>query len=210
MYNNKFDRKQSTDKFYGNYRGVVVSNEDPINSGRCQINVFSVFDGVNDSDLPWAQFADPFMGGASDVGGYIVPDVGNHVWVFFENGDFMKPVYFAGAPAKPHGPSEKSVGPDNLIIKTKKSIIEIDDEGERINITTTGDFDISVDGDVNLEATNVDVQSTTATVVAPTIDITGTINMTGVIDVTGDVVINGIPFSTHKHPNGSPNTGTPI
>ena len=87
------------EKFYGNYRGIVVDNVDPLQNGRCKINVFGVYDNVEEDHLPWATFSDPFMGGLEGFGSTLIPEVDTHVWVFFEGGDVRYPVYFAGAPA---------------------------------------------------------------------------------------------------------------
>lgn len=155
MRNKRLDRKNSTTEFPGVYRGTVVDNLDPLGAGRVRVRVLSIYDGVRDEHLPWSQYADPFMGGGVDVGGLFVPDVGARVWVFFENSDFMTPIYFAGAPAKPHFPSEKSNGeyPFNRILKTKAGhVIEIDDSSgeERIKIThKSGTYDL-IDKDGNV------------------------------------------------------------
>lgn len=100
------DAKEFT--FFGNYRGVVINNQDPLQAGRCQIRIFSVYDDVPDMFLPWAEYADPFMQGNAGSGGFYVPDNGAKVWCFFECGDHMQPVYFAGAPSLVDGPSNKS------------------------------------------------------------------------------------------------------
>lgn len=116
---------------YGNKRGVVVDNNDPYDAGRVKVKVFGIHDDVPDSAIPWAIYSDPFMGGSEGAGSLIVPDVENHVWVFFEEGDVDQPVYFAGAPARFHGPLEgRTVGeyPANKVFKTKSGhVIEMDD-----------------------------------------------------------------------------------
>lgn len=145
----------SKDFYHGMYRGVVVNNtDDPLDSGRVTIRVFSIYDGVEDEHLPWAQFADPFMGGGSDSGGFWIPDVGDHVWVFFEAGDYMLPVYFAGAPARPHMPAEKANGyPKNRIFKSKAGhLVEISDEAgnERIHVKHSTGTETEIDKDGNV------------------------------------------------------------
>lgn len=119
------------DKIYGNRRGEVIDNKDPLNAGRCKIYVFGLYDGVQIDSIPWALYSDPFMGGNSDVGGMFIPDEGDHVWVFFEEGDPEQPVYFAGAPAMNDGPQEaksSSGYPSNRVFKTKSGhTLEFDD-----------------------------------------------------------------------------------
>ena len=123
-------------KKYGNYRALVVSNKDTMEAGRIQVRVFSIYDDLKDSELPWAIYADPLMGGDSDIGGSFFPDEGSIVWVFFEEGNIEQPVYFAGAPSRPDGPSEMKNGfPENRVFKTKTGhLIEIDDSESNTRI----------------------------------------------------------------------------
>lgn len=99
MYDLFGDQDNISDKFPGFYRGVVVDNKDPSKSARIKVRVYPMFKGVSDGALPWAIMADPSMGGFANVGGIKVPEVGAHVFVFFEGGDHRYPVFFAGAPA---------------------------------------------------------------------------------------------------------------
>jgi len=100
----KFSRLQLT----GIYRGVVEDNNDPLKNGRCRIRVFGVHsssniatetEGIPTSQLPWAE---PVLGliegSISGYGLFAVPLQGSHVFVFFENGNHMKPRYFGSAP----------------------------------------------------------------------------------------------------------------
>lgn len=124
---------------YGSiYRGTVVNNNDPMQVGRIQVRIFSIFDDIPDDHLPWAIYADPFMYGGRESGSSYIPDDGDKVWVFFEAGDKMQPVYFAGAPSALDFPSEMRQGyPKKRMFKTKKGhIIEFDDNdgNERIRI----------------------------------------------------------------------------
>lgn len=150
MFNPKRDKHSNRDKFYGFYRGEVVDVDDDFGVGRIKVEVFGVFDDLSPDQIPWAIYADPFMGGQEDLGGFFVPDIGSHVWVFFEEGDHTQPVYFAGAPARPHGPSERSNGtyPRNKVFKTKAGhYIEIDDtpEDTRIKLYHTSGTETLID-----------------------------------------------------------------
>lgn len=115
-------------KFYGNYRGLVIDVNDPLSSGRVKVRVYGVYDDIPTAVIPWAQYADPFMGGLQNIGGIIVPDLGADVWVFFEGGDHHNPVYFAGAPSAGDVPSAHT--PSNKVLRTKSGFtVEIDDNG---------------------------------------------------------------------------------
>lgn len=130
MFNHNVDKVKPSLLFNGNYRGEVVDVADPLNAGRIRVKVYGVFDELPDDHIPWAIYADPFMGGGLNSGGFWIPDQGDHVWVFFENGNHMYPVFFAGAPAKPHMPAEKTASeyPKNRVFKSKQGhVIEVDD-----------------------------------------------------------------------------------
>lgn len=122
--------------FFGNYRGEVIRVDDPLEAGRVKVRVFNVYDDIPEDAIPWAQYSDPFMGGIPNAGSIIVPELGSHVWVFFEGGDHHLPVYWAGAPAMsnrttPDIPEESRINtqyPNNKVFKTKAGfIIEVDD-----------------------------------------------------------------------------------
>jgi len=70
------------------FLGVVVDNDDPEKLGRCKIKVFQVFDKHADEDIPWAR---PWK----DLNGnqFILPDVGKHVAVVFDQGNKYAPEY---------------------------------------------------------------------------------------------------------------------
>jgi hypothetical protein len=88
------------------YRGVVEDTNDPARAGRIRVRILGVHsdnvDYVPTDSLPWAISATPIGtsgGGLRNIGTYKVPDIGSHVFCFFEAGDHNFPVYFACAPA---------------------------------------------------------------------------------------------------------------
>jgi hypothetical protein len=72
----------------GFHRGKVVNNNDPLKLGRVRVKVSPWFDEVKDGDCPWAE-------PAWNSGILYIPPVNAWVWVFFENSDPEKPVWFA-------------------------------------------------------------------------------------------------------------------
>lgn len=116
--------------FSGNMRGTVVDNRDPLGKGRVRVRVFGVFDELQTNAIPWAEYADPLMGGGRDSGGTFIPDEGDKVWVFFESGDHTQPVYFAGAPSMLDLPITIDEGyPQTRMFKTKAGhVISLNDE----------------------------------------------------------------------------------
>jgi hypothetical protein len=114
--------EDNSEKFPGMYRGMVENNgvdipegselqTDEEARGRCQIRVLGVhsqlnrasyIDGIPSANLPWAEQCSPIYAGAfykQNSGISAVPPVGSWVWVFFDNGDHNKPVYFASIPS---------------------------------------------------------------------------------------------------------------
>jgi hypothetical protein len=75
-------------RFYGKYRGTVVSNLDPMMIGRIQVIVPAV-SGVALSS--WAMPCLPFAG--IQNGFFTVPMPGSGVWIEFEQGDPDYPIW---------------------------------------------------------------------------------------------------------------------
>lgn len=97
--------------YTGIYRATVIKQE---THGRLKLYIYGVTpksitdyyseDGIyNDilvSDLPFAEPAMSLFGGTGTTNGFIsYPHIGATVWCFFENYDYMRPVYFATCPA---------------------------------------------------------------------------------------------------------------
>lgn len=156
MFSHLNDREKRPMQFFGNYRGVVVDDQDPLKNGRVRIRVFSVYDDIPDLHIPWAEYVDPMMGSSINV-----PVIGTIVWVFFDNGDHRKPVYFGAAPSmknngEEHGTpdesrEESSDYPKNRVYKSESGItIEIDDtEGNtryKVSHPSGSSFELTDDG----------------------------------------------------------------
>lgn len=95
-------------EYNGIYRGKIVNNGSfndwRAGAGKVQVWVPGVhptefLQPDKQSMLPWAEPAMPIDLGVGSVGGtYSVPENNTVVWVFFEGGDHMRPVYFAVTP----------------------------------------------------------------------------------------------------------------
>jgi hypothetical protein len=75
-------------KFYGKYRGTVVTNVDPLQKGRIITQVPAVSGLL---PLTWATPCVPV--GGLQYGFFAVPLVGAGVWVEFEGGDTDHPIW---------------------------------------------------------------------------------------------------------------------
>ena len=81
----------------GIYRARVENNVDPLHIGRVQIRVpmihRTISSGGTSTDLlPWASYCSS-IGAGYNYGSFIVPEIGEYVWVLFEDYDPEKPVY---------------------------------------------------------------------------------------------------------------------
>ncbi len=77
-----------TEKYYGKYRGVVINNLDPMQTGRIQVQVPDVSNLVPTS---WAMPCFPFTG--KQMGLFALPQIGSGVWVEFEQGNPDYPIW---------------------------------------------------------------------------------------------------------------------
>jgi uncharacterized protein involved in type VI secretion and phage assembly len=78
-------------RYYGKYRGTVVSNLDPMQVGRLLVEVPDVT-GLTPSS--WAVPCAPLAGPTgAPMGVFLVPPIGAGVWIEFEQGDPNDPIW---------------------------------------------------------------------------------------------------------------------
>ena len=115
--------------FHGGYLAEVIDLNDPSSLSRVKVRLLS-FDGVNGHDGPvWARVACPFAG--SDRGAFLLPDVGDEVFVIFVNGDPRMPVVVGGLWNGNSQPPETISGGQNRrkVIRSKNGVkITMDDQ----------------------------------------------------------------------------------
>lgn len=90
----------SSKGFNGVYRARVDYNQDPLKIGRVKIRIPKVngVDEVSGSSMNSLSWATPcFSSAGYNYGSYIVPEVGEYVFVAFEGGDSRKPVYLGSS-----------------------------------------------------------------------------------------------------------------
>jgi hypothetical protein len=75
-------------EFFGKYRGTVANNIDPMQQGRIQVSVPTIF---SEGQMSWAMPCVPYAG--SGVGFFALPPNGANVWVEFEGGDPDYPIW---------------------------------------------------------------------------------------------------------------------
>ena len=142
-----------SEEFNGNYRGQVVNNLDPLQTGRVQVQVLPMLVNVDSTLLPWAIPAMPLSSGSgSGYGSFNVPNTGSWVWVFFEQGSIYQPVYFAEAVDPTRGiPSFITTDyPNRRGFQTKSGIqIYTDDTTKTIVLKTPGGLQGKLDDTTN-------------------------------------------------------------
>lgn len=137
-----------SEPFYGKYRGIVTDIQDPLMQGRIKARVPEV---LGDQESGWALPCLAF--GGSQMGLFVLPDVGSAVWVEFEHGDPDYPVWagsWFGSPTDM--PSDLLAPPYKKTMLVTKSghSITLDDTpgaggitlktsgGQKIVLTSTG------------------------------------------------------------------------
>jgi uncharacterized protein involved in type VI secretion and phage assembly len=75
-------------KYYGKYRGFVLDNIDPLETGRLMVQVPDV---SNVLPSTWATPCLPYAGIQSGM--YVVPEIGSTVWIEFEQGNPDYPIW---------------------------------------------------------------------------------------------------------------------
>jgi hypothetical protein len=153
-------------RFYGKYKGKVLSNKDDKRLGRVLVNVPAVM-GTEEN---WAWPAAPFAG--VDGGIYAVPPEKANVWVEFEEGDAGKPIWSGGfwdADTVPKiAVDPKPPTPHILLQTTGRNLVHLCD-GEAAELTKaggivlkSGDSTIVVAPDgVKITASKIEISGTT-------------------------------------------------
>ncbi len=75
--------------------GIVVNNIDTTFSGRAQVRVFGVMEGIPDEHIPWATPINSAVYGLDGGGSLSVPKIGQFARIQFNNGDIYAPEIIA-------------------------------------------------------------------------------------------------------------------
>jgi hypothetical protein len=164
--------------FFGKYRGVVVSVDDPDEMGRISVKVPGIFG--DDFEVQRAMPCVPFAG--KSHGFVTIPEVGDGVWVEFEAGNPSLPIWSGfwwaeGEMPDPKGPLIRA------LITTAGHKLILDDDGNKVTLlhkdggemtTTKSDITIKI-GDSSIVLTSSDITiKVGAPATAPSIKISAT------------------------------------
>jgi type VI secretion system (T6SS) baseplate-like injector VgrG len=123
-------------RFFGKYRGIVTTNQDPLNQGRLQAMVPEV---LGEIPTGWASPCAPYAG--PQAGFFAVPQTGAGVWIEFEAGDTSRPIWVGGwwgtaeVPMKPMG--VPSLPTTKILRSDFGLIVALDDQAQTITLSDT-------------------------------------------------------------------------
>jgi hypothetical protein len=119
-------------RYYSEYNGFCVDNEDPEGMARIRIVVPGIIDNPSDE---WVYGSNIFSG--IDYGCHILPQKGEVITVIFEMGDPSKPRWKHGYFGKGDIPKELR-SPNLYWFKTPNGLlVEMDDDKEEVRVTDT-------------------------------------------------------------------------
>jgi uncharacterized protein involved in type VI secretion and phage assembly len=125
--------RRSHDRYYGKYRGFVVSNEDPDRLGRLQLRIPSL---LGTEITGWALPCLPF-GGTAGLGWFAIPEPDAQVWVEFEEGELRRPIWVGTFWQKggdiPAG-AQKTPPTTRMLQTPSGHVLQFDDEDQREQI----------------------------------------------------------------------------
>ncbi len=157
-------------QYLGKFRGVVTDNQDPLQIGRVRARVPDV---TGDQECGWAMPCFPF--GGNGMGFFALPSVGAGVWIEFEHGDPVYPIWagcwygtLAEVPPELLAPPYKKV-----LLKTEGGTsITLDDtpglggitletaSGQKITMSATGiEIDNGLGAKISMQGPQINVNN---------------------------------------------------
>jgi len=128
--------------YYSTYRGFVSDNKDPDICGRVKVRVPQVY-GDTIPDI-WAFPRGVGVPGLNS-GTFVVPNIGDPIYVSFENGNTRFPLYETGWWVKNNKPDNITSEKKFLIQTPGNRRFELDDEEESITIEDNSGFKVVID-----------------------------------------------------------------
>ncbi|AGW90378.1 MULTISPECIES: phage baseplate assembly protein V [Cupriavidus] len=151
--------------YFGKYRGIVTSVDDPENLCRIKARVDSVLHG---QDTGWALPVSPF--GGDGHGMVMLPEVGSGVWIEFEAGRLDSPIWSGAWWASGQRPAPQGAKV-RVIVSSHGHKVILDDEGDELKLVhgSTGGPEIRLTGseivlscgacEITISATNISLNN---------------------------------------------------
>ena len=145
--------------YTGIYRATVLRQE---KFGKLKLYIYGVTAHTIDTylnnqfaidDLPDAEPAISLFGGTGETNGFIsYPHIGATVWCFFENYDYLKPVYFATCPAgKTYNTTYNNLADNKGFTNTNKNYKSFENNIDHKLVIGNNHLTFNEDGHVVLE-----------------------------------------------------------
>lgn len=126
--------ERQADRFFGKYRGLVVNNQDPLQTGRLQALVPGV---LGETPSGWALPCAPY--GGTQCGLFAIPPIGAGVWIEFEAGEPSRPIWTGTWWAAGEVPMDQTGAPAQTTTKILRSdfglIVALDDVKQTITLS---------------------------------------------------------------------------
>lgn len=126
--------RQTTQQYWGKYRGIVTDNNDPNHQGRIKAHVKELFGG---HEIGWALPCAPYAGAGE--GQFSVPPAGAGVWIEFESGYSSRPIWSGcwwGENQVPEDNSGTAATPPLKIIRSETGLmVTLDDNSQTITVS---------------------------------------------------------------------------
>lgn len=150
-------------RFFGKYKGTVVSNADDQHLGRLLIKVPDV---LRDQEV-WAKACVPYAGQMTNhkqTGFFAVPPDLSHIWVEFEGGDPSHPIWVGCQWIAGQTESAEAV-PDVVILRNGAGSITMSESpGEIVLEAADGTIVTIGNGAITLEGTEINLSANGSTV----------------------------------------------
>lgn len=143
-------------RYYSEYRAIVVDRDDPLKAGRLRL----LIPGISDEPLEqWVYSAGVYAG--PGYGLKLIPPVDSVVYVIFENGDPNKPLWKHGYFADNEIPESLSHPDQYWLLTPNGMIIEMNDKDNYIKIEhNKGDVVTLNDNGISIESKKINLGTT--------------------------------------------------
>jgi len=136
-----------------NYRAKVEGHAPDV--GTVYIRVPGLHDDIPTNQLPIAYPAYDLFGSDANSFMAMTPAIGSYVYIFFDGGNFLSPVYFAYAPKSLSSTAAAVNNPKIVIDSSTTSRFCIEFAGATICIASDGTVTIDTPGNVLVKGQNV-------------------------------------------------------
>ena len=142
--------------FFGKYRGVVKSIDDPLKIGRVSAVIPEV---LGEKESTWALPAVPFAG--KKHGLVLLPEVDDGVWIEFEAGDISRPIWTGCWWGTNDGVDEVSKTQNRALVTSIGHKLILNDNDDEIRVLHSKGAEIKMTGDnITLSIGNTEIKLT--------------------------------------------------